>query len=137
MNDRYLYRAKRKNWRELPKDKWWVEGYLYGIWERRYILWGMTNDVPNMVEVDPYTICQCTGLKDKNGKLIWENDIIEAHLDDLFPKDISRFQVLWKDYSFKIRLEKELYDDFCDDLSELFEVAGNIFDNPELLEVGE
>ena len=137
MNDRYLYRAKRKNWRELPKDKWWVEGYLYGIWERRYILWGMTNDVPNMVEVDPTTICQCTELKDKNGKLIWENDIIEAHLDNLFPEDISRFQVLWKDYSFKIRLEKELYDDFCDDLSELFEVAGNIFDNPELLEVGE
>ena len=137
MNDRYLYRAKRKNWRELPKEMWWVEGYLYGIWERRYILWGMTNDVPDMIEVDPSTICQCTGLKDKNGKLIWENDIIEAHLDDLFPEDISRFQVLWKDYSFKIRLEKELYDDFCDDLSELFEVAGNIFDNPELLEVGE
>ena len=65
---------------------------------------------------------------------MWENDIIEAHLDNLFPEDISRFQVLWKDYSFKIRLEKELYDDFCDDLSELFEVAGNIFDNPELLE---
>ena len=77
MNDRYLYRAKRKNWRELPKEMWWVEGYLYGIWERRYILWGMTNDVPNMVEVDPSTICQCTGLNDKNGKLIWENDIVK------------------------------------------------------------
>ena len=78
MNDRYLFRAKRKNWKQLPKEMWWVEGYLYGIWERRYILWGMINDVPNMVEVDPSTICQCTGLKDKNGKLIWENDVVKC-----------------------------------------------------------
>ena len=78
MNDRYLFRAKRKNWRELPKEMWWVEGYLYGIWERRYILWGMINDVPNMVEVDPSTICQCTWLKDKNGNLIWENDVVKC-----------------------------------------------------------
>ena len=130
MNNRYLYRAKRCDNGE------WVEGYYvkrHGvpmIYENR--------DCPQSIyEVDPYTICQCTGLKDKNGKLIWENDIIEAHLDNLFPEDISRFQVLWKDYSFKIRLEKELYDDFSDYVSELFEVAGNIFDNPELLEVGE
>ena len=133
MNNRYLYRAKRKDNSE------WVEGFLM---DDKYINTPFNdNDAcgrfDDPVEIDPSTISQCTGLKDKNGKLIWENDIIEAHLDNLFPEDISRFQVLWKDYSFKIRLEKELYDDFCDDLSELFEVAGNIFDNPELLEVGE
>lgn len=78
MNDRYLYRAKRKNWKQIPKEMWWVEGYLYCIWERRYILWGMINDVPDMIEVDPSTICQCTGLKDNNGKLIWENDVVKC-----------------------------------------------------------
>ena len=46
MNNRYLYRAKRTD------DGEWVEGYLFGIWERRYILWGMKNDVPDMIEVD-------------------------------------------------------------------------------------
>lgn len=66
MENRYLFKAKRKDNGE------WVQGYLYGIWEKRYILWGMTNDIPDMIEVDPSTICQCTGLKDKNSKLIWE-----------------------------------------------------------------
>ena len=70
MKERYLYKAKRLDNGE------WVQGYLFGIWEKRYILWGMTNDIPNMIEVDPSTICQCTGLRDKNDKLIWENDIL-------------------------------------------------------------
>ena len=70
MEDRYLYKAKRIDNGE------WVQGYLYGIWEKRYILWGMTNDIPDMIEVDQSTICQCTGLKDKNGQKIWENDVV-------------------------------------------------------------
>lgn len=32
----------------------------------------------NSIEVDSSTICQCTGLKDETGKLIWENDIIRT-----------------------------------------------------------
>lgn len=63
MQNRFLSRGKRIDNGE------WVEGYLYGIWERRYILWGMTNDIPNMVEVDPETVCQCTAMPDKNNKL--------------------------------------------------------------------
>ena len=137
MNDRYLFRAKRKNWKQLPKEMWWVEGYLYGIWERRYILWGMTNDVPNMVEVDPTTICQCTELKDKNGKLIWENDIMVAHLDDSFPEDTTYARAVWHNNGF---CTKEQGSEDISPLDkfdqEYFEVCGNIFDNPELLEVG-
>ena len=135
MNDRYLFRAKRKNWRELPKEMWWVEGYLYGIWERRYILWGMTNDVPNMVEVDPSTICQCTGLKDKNGKLIWENDIIEAWSQGrcAIGKIKHRIDGTWIMYpAWQNREMWYLLPN--DDGITTVEVIGNIFDNKELLE---
>ena len=135
MNVRYLYRAKRKNWRELPKDKWWVEGYLYGIWERRYILWGMINDVPNMVEVDPSTICQCTGLKDKNGKLIWENDIIKCKCGiAVVVWDKSEWRIKWVEDNI---WRKDLHFWVNDENEYGVEVIGNIFDNPELLEVGE
>ena len=140
MNDRYLYRAKRKNWRELPKEMWWVEGYLYGIWERRYILWGMTNDVPNMVEVDPSTICQCTGLKDKNNKLIWENDIVDAslgwwHASDPAGHDSKIIKVEWDDGYCGFTPFAD-YDCDCGVYIESndVKVIGNIFDNPELLE---
>ena len=138
MNNRYLYRAKRKNWRELPKEMWWVEGYLYGIWERRYILWGMTNDVPNMVEIDPSTICQCTGLKGKNGKLIWENDICRRVL--LPTKRIkTNFKIAYVPYKCclsAINLDGgniTFLSDYINNKYEV-EVIGNIFDNKELLE---
>lgn len=127
MENRYLYRGKRKDNGE------WVQGYLYGIWERRYILWGMTNDIPNMVEVDPTTICKCTGLKDKNGKLIWENDIVncmDAECCGYISWNESEagfyFDVLLEDGRFE---EEHIYD-----YQDCMEVIGNNFDNPELLE---
>lgn len=128
MENRYLFRGKRKDNGE------WIQGYLYGIWERRYILWGMTNDIPDMVEVDPETVCQCTGLKDKNGNLIWENDITNC-MDEECCGYIGwneseagfYFNVLLEDGSFE---EEHIYD-----YQDCIEVIGNTFDNPELLEV--
>ena len=132
MNDRYLYRAKRKDNGE------WISGYLYGIWERKYILWGMINDVPDMKEVDPSTICQCTGLKDKNGKLIWENDICRRVL--LPTKRIkTNFRIAYVPYKCclsAIDLDGSNITFLSDYINNHYEVEviGNIFDNPELLE---
>ena len=134
MNDRYLYRAKRTD------DGEWVEGYLYGIWERIYILCGMTNDVPNMVEVDPSTICQCTGKTDIEKNLIFEHDVV-SFLDATstecgYSEHWQAGEVLWDDEtaSFQVteRLSAESYE-----VLEDCKVLGNTIDNPELLEVGE
>lgn len=130
MNDRYLFKAKRVDNGE------WVQGYLYGIWEKRYILWGMTNDVPNMIEVDPSTICKCTGLKDKNGKLIWENDVVKD-------KHGNFYKAFWQDnyYQFSwicIKSDNKLFIEAKWNLWSIknfeIEVIGNIFDDPELSE---
>lgn len=143
MEDRYLFKAK------LLNNEEWVQGYLYGIWEKRYILWGMTNDIPNMVEVDPSTICQCTGLKDKNGKLIWENDILDGFTYPYMSDGVHNYyvEVCWCDNvpSFGIYTQKypeskvagisagmtELMEDWNQND---WEVIGNILDNAGLLE---
>lgn len=117
MEDRYLVKAKRIDNGE------WVQGYLYGIWEKRYVLWGMTNDIPDMIEVDTSTISQCTGLKDKNGKLIWENDIMKYQWNGETRVDVVKYDAPM--FSYKNVIRWSLYQD---------EVIGNIFDNPELLE---
>ena len=138
MNDRYLYRAKRKNWRELPKEMWWVEGYLYGIWERRYILWGMTNDVPNMVEVDPSAICQCTGKHDiPENKMIYEHDFV-SFLDTYstesgYAEQYCVGEVLWDDEELCFYVTNMLSAESYEVLDDC-KVIGNRFDNPELLE---
>lgn len=79
------------------------------------------------------TICQCTGLKDKNGKLIWENDIVncmDAECCGYISWNESEagfyFDVLLEDGRFE---EEHIYD-----YQDCMEVIGNNFDNPELLE---
>lgn len=108
-------------------DGTWVEGYLA---DENHI-----NDGKYEFLVDPETICQYTGLTDKNGKKIWENDILEGHLDDKFPEDVTREKVIWHESGWKTEepgcVDKEYLDEFD---AENFEVVGNVFDNPELLE---
>lgn len=74
-------------------------------------------------------LCQCTGLKDKNGKLIYEGDIVKFKTE-LFgtPK-----QIIWYEYHYIL---KDTFIILCDMEIEQFglEVIGNIYENKELLQ---
>ena len=85
--------------------------------------------------VVPETVGQFTGFVDKNKKRIFEGDILASRYDKDYPEDVSYELVLWEGngwYSGKINIEDDLQQDMLTDYSE---VVGNIWDNPELLEV--
>lgn len=143
MQERYLFRAKRIDNGE------WVEGNLIQSddaakgWEAIIIPIVNSNmfargfielGFENWYRVDPSTICQCTGIKDKNGNLIWENDIancMDAECCGYISWNESEagfyFDVLLEDGRFE---EEHIYD-----YQDCMEVIGNMIDNPELLEV--
>lgn len=125
MENRYFYRGKRIDNGE------WEQGYLYGIWERKYILWGMTNDIPDMVEVDPSTVCRCTGMPDKNKKLVFEHDIVWDSDERAF------YEIIWnqEDMCWNVKDADGYKSNFEECYGSTIEVNGNSFDNLELLEV--
>lgn len=135
MYDRYLFRAKRTDNREL------VEGALFD--GKEHCIIGQKIKFSPYVsleckitgyEVDPSTICQCTGLTDKNGKKIFEGDILR-HADETILKTV------WNDrkYGFAAQcvkgsvLLKDCKWGLWEFESDEVEVIGNVFDNPELL----
>ena len=145
MEDRYLFKGKR-----LDNGEWVTGNLIQNPFFKGVRSWisseqedktrlrsiSRTQALWNSIEVDSSTICQCTGLKDKNGKLIWENDIMVAHLDKDNPEDITYVIVAWRENGW-VTIENgsddlNAIDDFT---TENFEVVSTRFDNPELLEL--
>lgn len=109
MEDRHLFKAKR-----VDNGEW--------------VGWNALTGIPHDISIRQDTICQCTGLKDKNGELIWENDVVKINSSKVNAlitfRDFEIICIIPSEKYYKHRLEYDME----------YEVVGNIFDNPELLE---
>ena len=141
-----LFKAKR-----IDNGEWvegfyckWIKGkrvITYSEKEVDCIITWMSNGGMQRFEVDPSTICQCTGLKDKNGKLIWENDIVNAKVTQntgfCVKKYNDSYQVSYHEKYCYFYLKRKgnnlLFDGNWSYFVGDFEVIGNIFDNQELM----
>lgn len=141
-----LFRAKRLDNGE------WVEGdYCNCMWQAnkeikvpciyawdKHALMGLT------VKIDPATLGQFTGLSDKNGKKIFEGDVV--HVLEVHSNKTNEYSssIFWDSGEFMLKESENVdvpiscyFADIKHQMNPLheIEVIGNIHDNPELLEV--
>ena len=115
-----LFRGKRADNGE------WVYGYFYED-IGSFIKERASSVSTNTHLVDPSTVGQYTWLTDKNGRRIFEGDVVEY-------REYGNLAVAWDDGAFQLEREYTFYD-MLDHYTTVFSVViGNIHDNPELLE---
>lgn len=138
-----LFRAKRK------LDGAWIVGDLSQHKNGKKFIKLSGGSTTHSFEVDENTICQYTGLTDKNGNKIWENDVVDIHvfheIAEGYGKHVREKGVVCYDKIGMLSIAIDIADEIpCySDILFQAEIAGigfdikqigNIFDNPELLE---
>ena len=139
-----LFKAKHKNWRELPKEEWWVEGYYCYFMNEHCILpknldadAALFGEQKVFVIIDPETLCQYTGKTDEQGTKIFESDIIGFidlySTESGYSESSCLGEVIWSKEECCFHVTNRLSAESWEVLDEC-KVVGNVFDNPELLE---
>ena len=142
-----LFRGKRKDTSE------WTEGltvfkldkYVYMCkssmceitYDLQYNIKAITSKNPFFVEVIPETVGQYTGLTDKNGRKIFESDILKTRTygkisDNIIVNGFDTFAVIYKPCMFRLVNRNRRFN-FVNIRRDQLEVIGNVHDNPEML----
>ena len=138
-----LFRAKRKNWRELPEEEWWVEGYpvkYQPCASKDELIHGIVPTYASalyIIEIDPETLCQYTGKSDEDGNKIFEGDIVGFidlySTESGYSESICLREVVWSEEECCFHVTNRLSAESWEVLDEC-KVVGNVFDNKELLD---
>ena len=133
-----LFKAKRKD------NSKWVEGYYVKRYdllgnEKHLIFHADSYTVWEYAEIDPETLCEFTGRCDKNGKKIWENDIVLVYENVYSAVKFGLYHEALKSERTHQGFYLESMDNYYyrEELgywAEKSVVIGNILDNPELLQ---
>lgn len=139
MENRHLRRGKR-----IDSGEWVVGDLVHSVYKIGDTCIGQYGNEIGMHEVDPLTICQCTGFKDDDGTLIFENDVLSLK-DEISKcewKAIVKFGNPNAEYTWGWQLVPLTECDANKDILMWVEtemgymycnIIGNRFDNPELL----
>ena len=123
---------KFRAWDKLNNEMYVVEQINFNRGEFESIGYGITF----LREADKVILMQSTGILDKNGKEIFEGDILGIETDE----GILNVNIFWDEehvlfmFESKKHNEKELLAELVEDNTYPFAILGNIYENPELLE---
>lgn len=122
------FRVWQNEWKKMYKvrsihfnDKGDIIGLHYKLTSGRI---GAAVCIDTYLEIDSVVLMQYTGLHDKNGKEIYEGDIVKF--------DNTLMTVEWVDEEAGFTLHQKVYEEYHN-VNSRCEIIGNIYENPELL----
>lgn len=133
MNREIKFRGK------LVNSKEWAEGNLYIRVDGTYIITPDETILGKYGKVNKETVGQYTGLHDKNGKEIYEEDVVKITNKNskVIPIKPLIAQIVWSEeylaYILITTSVKDAFENLGDYIDYDIEVIGNVFENPELL----
>ena len=141
MENRYLFRGKR-----IDNGEWEI-GSLIALPDGKFEIANKCENPPDSDpmwgkcvithEIDPSTICQCTGRIDRDKTLIFEHDVV-AYLDTYSTENGQAEadcvgEVVWDEETLSFQVTNRLSAESWEVLDEECQVLGNTIGNPELL----